>query len=163
MRFQIRLIAGVVGAVLLVGLALAVLLLPHYRIIDSAMSGTADKGAEVYLTTRSEYVSGTLVTIRYGNDVFTRRLLGYKPDGTLITSDASGKPEVHPGSDGKPVALKSVNIIGEVVLVVPHGREVTIVVFFLLLMVVGWCFLSTIDFGNRSNEWDPEIQGTYPR
>lgn len=130
MRSRSRMAVGVVGALLMVGLALTVLLTPHYRITDSAMAGMANPGAEVYLAKRDNYAPGHLVTLQYGGDVFTRSLLGYQPDGMLVIGDASNKPEVHPGPDGKPVALSSANIIGEVVLMVPHGREVTIAVFF---------------------------------
>jgi hypothetical protein len=160
MSFRSRMVVGVVGTLLMVGLALSVLLTPHYRITDSAMAGTANPGAEVYLAKRDTYLPGHLVTLQYAGDVFTRNLLGYQPDGTLVIGDASNKPEVHPGFDGKPVALKSANIIGEVVLVMPHGREVTITVFFVLWIMVGWCFLSVVDFGGRSSAWASNAYGT---
>jgi hypothetical protein len=145
-NFTSRLVAGIVGTVLLVGLALSVLLLPHFRITDSSMAGTADRGSEVYLAKQENYAPGSVVTIQYGSETFTRKLTGYKSDGTLLTADGSGTPDsVRVRSGETSVTLKPTNIVGEVVLVVPHGREVTFVVFLLLVVGVGWCFLSAID------------------
>lgn len=138
-----RRIIGVVALVLAAALVGINFLTTNYRINNPSMGDTLPEGTQIFLKESSEYKPGDIVTIKVGSDVFTHRLLGYKPDGTLITKgDANHEVDGIMLVNGKPRLLTADDIVGKVVFEVRYFMYFLIGWLAALLVTAAWGLLS---------------------
>ncbi|HKX72404.1 MAG TPA: hypothetical protein VJM32_00125 [Candidatus Saccharimonadales bacterium] len=107
------------------------------------MGDTAPVGTAVFLVGRDAYAAGDIVTVRLDGDYATRRLLGYNPDGTLITQgDANPAPDSVPVINGDLRPLTKADIVGAMAFQIPHYLYLYATCFVVALVLAAWGWLS---------------------
>ena len=91
-----------------------------YNITNGSMTPTAPVGTKVFTQQQSQYETGDIITFKaieikdHGSLVVTHRLVGFNPDGTLVT-----KGDANDSVDYPAVPVHQSDVIGKVVGQVP--------------------------------------------
>jgi hypothetical protein len=143
MSIPARRIFGTIAFLLLAGFICVSFFVPHHRVTDSSMGDTTPVGTAVFLVGRDAYAAGDIVTIRLDGDYVTRRLVGYNPDGTLITQgDANPAPDSVPVINGDLRPPTKADIVGAVAFQIPYYLYLYVICFVIALVLAAWGWLS---------------------
>lgn len=116
MGIVFRRLMGAICLLLFVTLGLAHLFWPHFTISNGSMRPTIAVGSEVVLVTSDQYKPGDIVTVKDGNTYMTHRLMGFDPDGALITKGDANQDQdpIRLDANGQPNPLTTSDIQGRV-------------------------------------------------